>query len=420
MNTLPWGDVPSLLVGGATARLLSVLQIRDFRLLWLSSAAWYVARWVDTVTTGWLALSLTDSPVFLAVIGACRTLPLLIFGIAGGALASRFARRSVLVAALAVGVVLSGWLTVAAALNTIQPWQLVVTTLATNTLWAIGFPSQRSLIAETTAGRASLANALALDNLVFVGSNFVFSAVAGATIPLAGSQGAYLIALAAFVVALPLLIALRQPSPVVPSLAGRSVEAGYRAMIRRPVIGGVLAISVAMNGLALPLIQFLPLIARETLQVGPAQLGLLVSAWGGGSLIGNLALFVLSPRRAGLLFAVGSLGAAVALFGTSLATAYPVALALILLSGVLMSLFGTYQSTLIIEAAGLQDRAKALGALTVAIGVQPIGVLAIGWLASVTSAQLAIPIATLAAVVAIGIVALLFPGMVAHRSRLSG
>lgn len=403
---------------GAASRLLVVLRLRDFRLLWLTSAAWYAARWVDTVTTGWLALALTDSPVFLAVIGACRTLPLLVLGIAGGALAGRFPPRSVLIGAIATGIVISAWLVGAAAANAIQPWQLVVTTLATNSLWALSFPSQRSLIAETTAGRATLANALALDNFVFVGANFVFSAVAGAVIPLGGPAGAYLLALAAFVVALPLIGALRQPTTAPGEITTRAGTTGYRAVISRPVIGGVLAISVAMNGLALPLIQFLPLVAKDILRVGPAELGLLVSAWGGGSLVGNLVLFVLSPRRGGLLFAAGSFGAALGLFLFSLATVFPLALLLIFASGMLMSLFGTFQSALLIEAAGLEGRAKALGALTMAIGVQPFGVLALGWLAGLVGATVAVPVATLVATLVIGIVAGLFPGLVRHHSRL--
>jgi hypothetical protein len=403
----------------AASRLIAVLRLRDFRLLWLTSAAWYVARWVDTVTTGWLALALTDSPIFLAVIGACRTLPLLVLGIVGGMLAGRFPHRSVLIGAVATGTAISTWLVGAAALNVIQPWQLVVTTLATNSLWALSFPSQRSLIAETTAGRATLTNALALDNFVFVGSNFVFSAVAGAVIPLAGPAGAYLLAAAAFLVALPLIVALRQPAPPSRGIATAGAETAYRAVIGRPVVGGVLAISIAMNGLALPLIQFLPLVAKESLRVGPAELGLLLSAWGGGSLLGNVVLFTLSPRRSGLLFAVGSFGAALGLFLFSLATAFPLALLLILSSGMLMSFFGTFQSVLLIEAAGLEGRAKALGALTVAIGVQPIGVLALGWLVGATSAAVAIPIATVVATAVIGAVAALFPGLLAHRSRLS-
>jgi hypothetical protein len=404
----------------AASRLLAVLRLRDFRLLWLTSAAWYAARWVDTVTTGWLALALTDSPVFLALIGACRTLPLLVLGIAGGVLAGRFPPRSVLIGAIATGIIISAWLVGAAAVNAIQPWQLVVTTLATNALWALSFPSQRSLIAETTAGRATLANALALDNFVFVGANFVFSAVAGAVIPLRGPAGAYLLALAAFVVALPLMVALRPPSTMAREVTARATATGYRAVISRPVVGGVLAISVAMNGLALPLIQFLPLVAKDILRVGPAELGLLVSAWGGGSLVGNLVLFTLSPRRGGLLFAAGSFGAALGLFLFSLATVFPLALLLIFASGMLMSFFGTFQSALLIEAAGLEGRAKALGALTMAIGVQPFGVLALGWLAGAIGATVAVPVATLVATLVIGIVATLFPALIRHRSRAVG
>ncbi|MCL6646920.1 MAG: MFS transporter [Chloroflexi bacterium] len=399
-------------------RLVSVLRIREFRLLWLVSAAWYAARWVDTVTTGWLALTLTDSPVFLALVGACRMLPLLVLGIAGGVLAARVHPRTVLLGAVLAGAAISGWLVVAAALGTLHPWQLVLTTLGTNTLWELSFPSQRSLVAETTAGRASLTNALALDNFVFVGSNVLFSALAGELIPRTGPQGAYLLAAGAFLSAVPLLLALRRPTSAATPAITRGMEPGYRAVLSRPVVAGVIVISLVMNGLSLPVIQLLPLVAREVLQVGPVELGRLTSAWGGGSLLGNALIFLLAPRRGGLVFFLGSLGAAIGFCAFSLVHSYPLALLLILLAGVLMSYFGTFQSALLIEAAGVEGRAKALGALTVAIGIQPLGVLAIGWLASLTGPSVAFTAATLAGTVAIAGSAACFPDLLRYRTRL--
>lgn len=118
------------------------------------------------------------------------------------------------------------------------------------------------------------------------------------------------------------------------------------------------------------------------------------------------------------LFFLGSLGAAIGFFAFSLVQSYPLALLLILRAGVLMSYFGTLQSALLIEAAGVESWARALGALTVAGGIQPLGVLAIGWLASLTSPSVALTAATLAGTVAIAGGRACFPDLLRYRTRL--
>jgi len=48
-----------------------------------------MARSMDQVVLGWVVLVMTDSAWDVAVIGALRWLPLMMFGIAGGAVADR-------------------------------------------------------------------------------------------------------------------------------------------------------------------------------------------------------------------------------------------------------------------------------------------------------------------------------------------
>ena len=99
------------------ARTFAVFGARDFRLLWFSSAACYAARWTDDVTTGWLVLELTSSPVFLSLVGASRHLPLLLLGVFGGLLADRVAPRTVLIVSVIVELVITTWLSFGASLQ---------------------------------------------------------------------------------------------------------------------------------------------------------------------------------------------------------------------------------------------------------------------------------------------------------------
>ena len=56
-----------------------------------------MARSMDQVVLGWVVLVMTDSAWDVAVIGALRWLPLLMFGVAGGAVADRIDRRWLLI-----------------------------------------------------------------------------------------------------------------------------------------------------------------------------------------------------------------------------------------------------------------------------------------------------------------------------------
>src|SRR5437867_2661838 len=74
-----------------------------YRYLWLASLLWNQARWMDQVVLGWVVLEMTNSAWDLAVMGALRWLPLLMFGVAGGAVADRVDRRWLLIGAQGIG-----------------------------------------------------------------------------------------------------------------------------------------------------------------------------------------------------------------------------------------------------------------------------------------------------------------------------
>src|SRR6058998_824003 len=87
---------------GGFAPILT-FRSRSYRCLWAASLLWNQARWMDQVVLGWVVLEMTNSAWHLAVIGALRWLPLLMFGVAGGAVADRVDRRWLLIGAQAMG-----------------------------------------------------------------------------------------------------------------------------------------------------------------------------------------------------------------------------------------------------------------------------------------------------------------------------
>src|SRR5438105_6413534 len=78
---------------------IETFRSAGYRYLWSASVLWNLARWMDRVVLGWVVLEMTDSAWNLAILEALRWLPLLMFGVAGGAVADRVDRRWVLIAA---------------------------------------------------------------------------------------------------------------------------------------------------------------------------------------------------------------------------------------------------------------------------------------------------------------------------------
>ena len=85
--------------------ITAVLQEPSYRRLWVSGLVVNIARWVDLVTMGWLALQLTGSPFMVGLAAFARSAPLMIVGPFAGIVADRMPRGRVLTIAQATGVV---------------------------------------------------------------------------------------------------------------------------------------------------------------------------------------------------------------------------------------------------------------------------------------------------------------------------
>src|SRR5260370_30380764 len=133
-----------------------------YRCLWAASLLWNQARWMDQVVLGWVVLEMTTSGGHLAVIGALRWLPLLMFGVAGGAVAGRVDRRWLLIGAQALGL---GVCLGTALLLVSGRFDFAFAALATFLLglqWAVDWPTRRALIPDLV-GRELTVNAIALE-----------------------------------------------------------------------------------------------------------------------------------------------------------------------------------------------------------------------------------------------------------------
>jgi MFS family permease len=292
-------------------------------------------------------------------------------------------------------------------------WHAYVAVALTGLAWALDMPSRRSLIHDLF-GRASLTNAMALDSVAMHSSRMVGPIVAGGMIAAVSVSGGY--AVIALFYAASILFTSRVTPPAsrtglqaAGSIARNLAEALSYVLVNRVILATVV-VTVLMGILLLPYMQMIPVIARDSLGVGPGLMGLLVGADGLGAIVGSMAIAsVAEIKYHGRVFLAGSAVALVMSIGFALSGSFSTALPILVLLGVGHAGFGAMMWTIILLAPRAEMRGRALGVISLANGAAPLGALLIGALASATGPELAIIVLSTVGLLAIALVTVLMP-----------
>ena len=95
-NTFVRKGYASDVAASSASRSYRVLQHRDFRLLWSAEVLSMIGTQIQRVAITWQVYELTGDAFKLGLLGLCRFVPVILFGIAGGVIADRGDRRRTL------------------------------------------------------------------------------------------------------------------------------------------------------------------------------------------------------------------------------------------------------------------------------------------------------------------------------------
>lgn len=273
-----------------TARF-SALSHRDFRLFLIGQIISLSGTWMQSVAQGWLVYSLTRSPLYLGIVAASGSLPIMLFTLAGGVIADRFSKRNLLLLTQGLSILPALLLGVLTSQHVITVWQVALFAALLGTINAIDIPVRQSFLIEMV-GRSDVANAIALNSAVFNGARIIGPVIAGISIARLGMAACFYINAASFVAVLAALAMMDARGEARPSSEGvlKSFEKGI-GFIRgkREVLDVVILIAV-FSIIGLPYISLLPVFAAEVLHRGPDGLGFLVGSSGIGALTAALAI----------------------------------------------------------------------------------------------------------------------------------
>ena len=385
---------------------------RDFFLLWAGSTVSAVGTWMQIVALSLLVLELTGgSAMALATVSLAQALSFLLFAPVGGSAADRFDKRRVL---LLTQSLLMGFAVLLGLLTTrglIRFWMIPLTAFASGAVLSFDQPTRNALVAALVP-KEHLMNAVSLQSAVFNGASTLGPALAGLALSRIGYAGNFFLNAASYLAVLAALALLR--SPMTQGAAGirqrllDSVREALRYVRQDAVLPSALSVYGVLLFFGPSAALMLPLFAVHATGLGPAQLGILFSAVGGGTVMGALLVASLGDFRykGGLLFgSVALWAAALALFISS-STLYG-AIAALLMLGATQSVAGATVATLLQIRVPTEMRGRAMSLNTLLIMcVRPLGDFPVGGMITILGLRPAVLLsATLVGVASLALLA---------------
>ena len=370
-----------------------------------------VGTWMQSVGQAWLVLELTRSPFQLGLVNALQFIPVLLLSPVGGAVSDRVSKRHLLLGTQAAMMVQAFVLAALVGSGRVQYWHVAALAAVYGLGRALDIPARQAYFTDLV-GRADLANAVALNSVVFNGARIVGPAVAGLLIARFGVAPAFLLNGISFLAVLAALLAIRTDGR--PDPAGRlGLRAGLLGALtyaaETPAIALTLGLLVVVSLLALNFNVVVPLIAYGVLHEGARGFGLLMSAVGLGAVVGAVGVTLFRRERPSLVILGGSAAALCAgVIGLALVGRFAAAAAVLAVLGACQIFFTTGCNTTLQLATpdALRGRVMGLYALAFA-GMSPFGALLVGGIAERAGVRVACAVSGTGGLVAIGVLLLL-------------
>jgi MFS family permease len=378
------------------ARLGSALRSRNFRILWSANILSTSGTWMQRVAQNWLVLTVSGSAFYLGLDGFLGELPILLFTLVGGVIADRHDRRYLLIGSQAVQLTCAFVLATLVYFEVIRIWHVLALSFTTGMAQAFGGPAYQSLV-PSLVPRQDLPNAIALNSIQFNLARILGPLIAGLALTAFGMAVCFALNGLSFLFVIAALLALRFDHPA--QTAHRSIfeemKTGLSYVAARPALVTLTTLGFLATFLGLPLQTLLPVIVREVFGQGVDGYSRMMACSGAGAVAGALIVawkgrYAHMGRTA--LMVQGLFGLLVIAFSFSrvLALSY----VLLFLGGVALIILTSTLVSLAQLIAPDQMRGRVMSVFMVAFrGGMPLGSLAAGSLASVTSAPLVLTVA---------------------------
>jgi MFS family permease len=376
-----------------------------YRSLWIAALVSNIGTFMHIVAAGWAMTSLTDSPTLVGLVQTSWAVPGFVLALHAGAFADMVERRRLIAATQVLALGIAAVLGVLEMTGNLGVTTLLVGTFLESVALTVAAPAFMALTPQLV-GTQYLSQAFGLDSVSRNIAQSVGPALAGAVIAFTSPGAVFVLNAVSFV---GILIVVRKFPKFTVQVESASkinhvIKDGIKHVVRTAQLRNIaLRLALVLCATA-SLNSVLPVVAKESLNVGSGGFGILAGALGVGSVLAVWLLPILRKKLNAELLAVATTfvwaGAAVGFAqSSSLLTAVP---ALLLCGATLMVLMNVLFSTFIAQLPDhLRGRGSSIGMLMAWLGTS-VGAFAWGFTASSTSVRVAL-IASAAVTAGIGV-----------------
>jgi predicted MFS family arabinose efflux permease len=347
---------------------------------------------MQMVAQQWLVYTLSkDDPFFLGLDGFLGQIPIVLFSLLGGVMADRSDRRKMLLGSQYVQMTTALTLAALTFFGVERVWHILVLSFIVGSAQSFGGPAYSALI-PSLVPKDNLPNAIALNSIQFNVGRVIGPALGGITLTGLGAAwcfGLNGISFVAVIISLYIINAGFTPAKSSESMLV-SMKQGISFIRTQVGMKRLILLSFLMTMMAIPLITFLPVFAKEVLHGTPKTFTALLCCSGIGSICGALMVAGMARTknqgRTALLMLI-ALGVATFVFARSTST---------ILSCIMIFFAGAAMITVFASITSLVQaitedsmRGRVMSVYNVAFrGGMPFGMLIVGRLIPIYSAPL--------------------------------
>lgn len=408
------------------------LRQPDFRRLWLANIVTVIGAQLSIVAVPQQVFEITRSSAYVGLTGVFALVPLVVFGLWGGALADALDRRRLLMVTTTGLIVTSLLFWAQAAAGNRNVWVVMMLLSVQQAFFAVNQPT-RSAIIPRIVPSDQLASASALNMTVMQFGAIVGPLSAGILIPVLGLSTMYLFTAVALLATLYAVFRL-PPQPVAGqrgSVGLRSVIDGFAYLATRRILLASFLVDIIAMVFGMPRALF-PQIATESFGdpvSGGTALGMLFAAMSVGAVAGGVfSGWIPRVRRQGLavLVCVALWGAAMVAFGVFVGAASPggsawwlwLALAALAFGGAVDMISAAFRQAILLDSATDEMRGRLQGVFIVVVAGGPrIGDVAHGVAAASVGTAVAASGGGVLVVIGVVICAIAFPAFLRYTVR---
>jgi len=264
-----------------------------FRGIWIANLLSNVGGWMQTAGAAWEMTSLTNQPIFVALLAAASTLPMFLFCFFAGILADRFDRRRYIILCQLWMLLISGLMAVLALGGWLTAWNLLGFSLLMGLGNAMNTPAWQAVIPEIVPD-TQLRPAIALNSAGFNLARTIGPVFGQILLSLVGVFLLFAINSATYVFVILAMRVWKRPAEAHDGLRQESFVAAARAGLafihNSSELKAVLARGVCYFVPGIAISTLLPAIGRFALGLDEFSFGLLYTAFGVGAVTGALSM----------------------------------------------------------------------------------------------------------------------------------